>query len=288
MESPMRSEPCFAFVLMPFSTTFDDIYKLGIKETAKNLDIQAERVDEQIYSEGILERIYNQIDVADIIIADMTGQNTNVFYEVGYAHGKNKLCILLTQNADDIPFDLKHHRHIVYNGSISQLKKQLENDLEWAKLQAETIKRSRINLEVKDIEASLVRHEYRDFVHLKFVIDFLNQSPRASANIQAMYLYSGKDWKILQDEKECSSTHSDVPEFKHRYFLTPPVANMPKESWAQLKFEARRLWASMLNGDSLKDSYKISGRALLRLATDEGNFDYEVLIDTIAAEDAPF
>ena len=104
----------FAFVLMPFDKAFDDIYKIGIKETANSLDILAERVDEQIFREGILERIYRQIELADLVVADMTGQNPNVFYEVGYAHAKGKLCILLTQNADDIPFDLKHHRHIVY------------------------------------------------------------------------------------------------------------------------------------------------------------------------------
>src|SRR3954452_23592229 len=67
-----------------------------------------------------LERIYRQIELADIIIADMSGKNPNVFYEVGYAHAKQKLCILLTANADDIPFDLKHQRHIVYGESSSR------------------------------------------------------------------------------------------------------------------------------------------------------------------------
>src|SRR5687768_13834868 len=94
----------FAFVLMPFDASFDDLYRFGIKEPAKELGILAERVDEQIYREGILDRIYRQIEVADIVIADMSGRNPNVFYEVGYAHAKDKLCILLTSNADDIPF----------------------------------------------------------------------------------------------------------------------------------------------------------------------------------------
>jgi hypothetical protein len=94
------------FVLMPFKDAFTDIYKFGIKETATRLGIVAERVDEQIYREGMLERIYRQIEAADIIISDMTGKNENVFYEVGYAHAKNKLCILLTSDASDIPFDL--------------------------------------------------------------------------------------------------------------------------------------------------------------------------------------
>ena len=76
----MEDKKPFAFVLMPFSSNFDDIYKIGIKEVASSLDILAERVDEQIYKEEILERIYRQIDIADIIIADMSGQNSNVFY----------------------------------------------------------------------------------------------------------------------------------------------------------------------------------------------------------------
>src|SRR3954454_10194145 len=103
----MEQSKQFVFVLMPFDVDFDDIYKLGIKGAVSEFqDLLAERVDEQIYREGILERIYRQIEVADIIVADMSGQNPNVFYEVGYAHAKQKLCILLTATADDIPFDL--------------------------------------------------------------------------------------------------------------------------------------------------------------------------------------
>ena len=136
----------FAFVLMPFDSAFDDTYKLGIKETAAQLDISAERVDEQIFQEGILERIYRQIDVADLIIADMSGQNPNVFYEVGYAHAKGKLCILMTNNADDIPFDLKHHRHIVYGNSISGLKESLALELVWAKNEIENVRSSKIQI----------------------------------------------------------------------------------------------------------------------------------------------
>src|SRR5450759_688300 len=128
-------EKSFAFVLMPFDAAFADVYSLGIKDAAEQAGMFAERVDEQVFHrEGILERIYNQIDVADFIIADMTGRNPNVFYEVGYAHAKNKLCILLTKNAQDIPFDLKHHRHLVYS-SLSDLKQKLGQDLEYIREQ---------------------------------------------------------------------------------------------------------------------------------------------------------
>src|SRR5687767_3044587 len=114
----------FVFVLMPFAPEFNDIYTFGIKGAAEDAGAYAERLDEQIFTENILGRIYNQINKADVLVADMTGRNANVFYEVGYAHALGKIALLLTKNADDIPFDLKHYPHIVYSGSISQLRNE--------------------------------------------------------------------------------------------------------------------------------------------------------------------
>ncbi|MGB2930513.1 MAG: hypothetical protein WBB70_16605 [Desulfobacterales bacterium] len=65
----------FVFVLMPFSEEFDDAYKLGIKPACENVRAYAERVDEQLFKETILQRIYNQIAKADIIVSEMTGRN---------------------------------------------------------------------------------------------------------------------------------------------------------------------------------------------------------------------
>ena len=121
----------FVFVLMPFGEEFSEIYKLGIKTACENAGAYCERVDEQIFVESILARIYNQIAKADIVVSDMTKRNPNVFYETGYAHALNKQVILLTQNADDIPFDLKHYPHIVYGGKIIPLKEQLESKIRW-------------------------------------------------------------------------------------------------------------------------------------------------------------
>ena len=116
---------------MPFSEDFDDIYRLGIKDACAEAGAYCERVDEQTFHERILDRIYNQIAKADIIIADMTGRNANVFYEVGYAHALGKLTILLTQNVNDIPFDLKHFPHIVYETKISYLREELEKRVKY-------------------------------------------------------------------------------------------------------------------------------------------------------------
>lgn len=122
----------FVFVLMPFEKKFNDVYQLGIKKACDEVGAYAERIDEQIFKESILQRIYNQIAKSDVIISDMTGRNPNVFYETGYAHALGKNVILLTQNADDIPFDLKHYPHIIYSGVITELIPQLEKRVKWA------------------------------------------------------------------------------------------------------------------------------------------------------------
>lgn len=122
----------FVFVLMPFDPSFDDIYKFGIKGAAEDANAYAERIDEQIFTDGILERVFNQINKADVIVADMTGRNPNVFYEVGYAHALGRIVLLLTQNVSDIPFDLQHHQHTVYGGSIETLRTELGPKIKWA------------------------------------------------------------------------------------------------------------------------------------------------------------
>jgi hypothetical protein len=65
------SPKTFVFILMPFSDEFDDVYQLGIKPACQKAGAYAERVDEQIFNETILQRIYNQIAKADVIIAEI-------------------------------------------------------------------------------------------------------------------------------------------------------------------------------------------------------------------------
>ena len=103
-----------------------------------------------MFLENILERIYNQISRADIVVAEMTGRNPNVFYEAGYAHGLGKPVILLTKSVDDIPFDLRHYPHIVYQESIVTLREQLERKIRWCvEHPAEVIKAGRLDHELQ-------------------------------------------------------------------------------------------------------------------------------------------
>ncbi len=73
------SDEIFAFVIMPFDSNFDDVYKLGIKKAVIDCNVRAERLDEQMFEEGMLDRIFRKIEVADFIIADLSNRNPNVF-----------------------------------------------------------------------------------------------------------------------------------------------------------------------------------------------------------------
>jgi tetratricopeptide (TPR) repeat protein len=67
---------------------------------------------------------------ADIIVAEMTGLNHNVLYELGLAHAAKKPVLMITQKSEEIPFDLKDIRHIPYNiNRIGELKNQLSQQI---------------------------------------------------------------------------------------------------------------------------------------------------------------
>ena len=265
----------FTFVIMPFSSDFDDIYKIGIKEASKKCNVRAERLDEQLFGEGMLDRIYRQIDVADFVIADLSGRNANVFYELGYAHAKDKICILLTKDAEDIPFDLKHKRHIVYGDSITYLRDELEKNIEWAKSEARAKEENKISVTTKPPVGDLTTSKHTAQATVTFAFDLHNKTNHISPEISAIYLYTGNQWKIMHDAKECPYSDADIEPFKYRYFISPPVPKIGRNGWAQVKVKATRTIAKAWEGDEIKDEYNIGGRGNLRLETADGNYDHE-------------
>ncbi|MEP7009400.1 MAG: hypothetical protein ABJC13_03680 [Acidobacteriota bacterium] len=54
---------------MPFAKVFEDVYQLGVRAACVEVDVDCQRVDEQIFQETILERIVSQVRLADLIIA---------------------------------------------------------------------------------------------------------------------------------------------------------------------------------------------------------------------------
>jgi nucleoside 2-deoxyribosyltransferase len=286
MNTQPKSEKLFAFVLMPFDSNFEDVYSLGIKDAVEKAGMFAERVDEQVFHrEGILERIYNQIDLADLIIADMTGRNPNVFYEVGYAHAKNKLCILLTKNANDIPFDLKHHRHLVYK-SVADLRSKISSDLDYIKT-ALAEREIPIKVTLGSISGDLEKTKYYATAKVTIALDMHNRTNSPSPEIDAVYFYTGKGWRFTQDKQECQATDSDVRDFTSRHFVKSPVSRVGKDGWAPIKIIGEKIVGTAWRGETLQDSYDLTGFALVKVKTARGDFDSRVDLK-VTADHIPF
>lgn len=275
-----------AFVIMPFSEEFDDIYQIGIKETAKNEKVTAYRLDEELFNEGMLEKIYKEIEIADFIIADLSNKNANVFYELGFAHAIGKLTILLTQNAVDIPFDLKHKRHIIYGSSIKHLKEQLKKNIIWAKNEIEQFKNIPIEIELKTTGILNASEEFAE-ADLDFKIDIENTSDKISTEIQGIYLHSTKEWNISQEGKKVPNRKSEIKPFSYKYQLSIENPKLPKKGWTQLNLNSKRILAYAYDGDIIRENYTIKGDLLLEIATDKGTITKKLPLN-INIDNLPF
>ena len=254
------------------------------------MGIIAQRVDEQTFhNETILERIYNQIGAADFIIADMTGRNPNVFYEVGYAHAKGKTCVLITKDAADIPFDLKHHRHIVYGQSLVILQEKLRGDL--LEITAKFKERDDpIQIELKPPTAELVKNDYRAVANVELTFDFHNRTNTTSDEIEAVYYYTGKKWIYHLDGQECPSTQSDLAGYEERHLIRLPVRRLQRRGgWAQAKLKGEKVLAYKWDREDKKllDKYVLKGRSMIRVVTPKGLYDKEFPMD-LTVEEFPF
>ena len=122
---PRKPESCF--VLMPMDSAFsEDLYSMYSGVLAK-YGISATRIDGTSYN--LTADIRQAIKKADFIIADISGNNANVMYELGFAHGSEKPVIMLTHSKDRVPFDLANiHVFVVDNNpsSIKQFCERLE------------------------------------------------------------------------------------------------------------------------------------------------------------------
>lgn len=110
------------FMIMPFKVEFESIYRDVIRPLAGELSLSITRGDEFISTQGvIMEEVWSALNNCKLVIAEITGGNDNVFYELGIAHTLNKPAILMTQarTPETVPFDIRHLRYIRYENSVA-------------------------------------------------------------------------------------------------------------------------------------------------------------------------
>jgi hypothetical protein len=100
-------------VMMPFDAEYSDVYEI-IQAVATESGMNCLRADDIWEHDHVIEDIVSLVNRSRIVVSDCTGRNPNVFYEIGIAHTLGRDVILITQNKEDIPFDLRHLRYLQY------------------------------------------------------------------------------------------------------------------------------------------------------------------------------
>ena len=119
---------CDVFMVMPFKKELNSVYVDHIRPVVTTLGLTIRRGDDPFSEHNIMRNVWSLTCNARMIIADCTGKNPNVFYEMGIAHTLGKLLIPITQRKEHIPFDIRGLRYIQYEFSTRGLK-QLEGEL---------------------------------------------------------------------------------------------------------------------------------------------------------------
>ncbi|MBI2286795.1 MAG: hypothetical protein HYU79_05045 [Nitrosomonadales bacterium] len=112
---PAVAEVETCFTIMPFGGWFDDYYESIYCPAIESAGLKPCRADDLYRPSTIVTDIWSYTQTSKLVLADLSGKNPNVFYELGLAHALAKPAILVTEAIDDVPFDLRALRVLEYN-----------------------------------------------------------------------------------------------------------------------------------------------------------------------------
>lgn len=124
-ESAARSH---AFVAIPFSDAFEDIFEFGIKPAVHAVRLNCHRMDEIPFTGDVIPLMRDRIASAKIVVADVSEANPNVYLEIGYAWGVEVPCVLVCNKNTELKFDV-HGQRCLFYGSIKDLQGKLSKEL---------------------------------------------------------------------------------------------------------------------------------------------------------------
>jgi hypothetical protein len=119
----------FCFVVMPFRPELNFFFLYLKKYLEEKYKIRVERGDSKVLTKELMKKISDEISGASFLIADVTGSNANVFFELGIAFAMDKPVIFLTQDAPrEAPVDIRQFEFIQYDlGRHEDLLAKLDN-----------------------------------------------------------------------------------------------------------------------------------------------------------------
>jgi hypothetical protein len=188
-----KQDSCF--IIMPFGEWFDHYYEKIYIPAIRAVGLIPRRADDLYRPSAIVNDIWSLTKTAKVILADLSGKNPNVFYELGLAHAIAKPAILVASSIDDIPFDLRALRVIIYS----------KNEPDWG-----DVLREKIETAINEVLASPLDSVLPTFLKVK------ESTPPTT---------------VTQAEKELISLKQDMDlikrELQRKANLLPNLSNDP-------------------------------------------------------------
>ena len=128
----LRSRPKrYLFAAMPFTEQFELLFDTALEPAALEAGVALRRVDRQAFTGDIVAEIRRLIRSSAGMIADLTGLNDNVLYEVGVAHGCGRRVIQVCSTPlNALPFSLRNNKTIPYSPKRAKLlRRQLAREI---------------------------------------------------------------------------------------------------------------------------------------------------------------
>lgn len=128
------------FVVSPIGETdseirsnADKLFKYIISPVCESCGFEPVRVDQINDSDSITQTIIDKLLSSELVIADISGHNPNVFFEMGYRKCTDKPIIHLKKKGETIPFDVNTVRTFEYDltdlDNVEETKKRLEQTI---------------------------------------------------------------------------------------------------------------------------------------------------------------
>jgi chaperonin GroEL len=124
-----KIDPQRCFVLLPLRSPFLGYFDKIIKPACADEGLLAVKADDVYGTRAVIRDIWDQIWAARIVVAIVTDQNPNVNYELGICHTLGVPTILVTERAEDVPFDYRHRRYVAYAPKEAGWEQKLGEDL---------------------------------------------------------------------------------------------------------------------------------------------------------------
>ena len=190
------------FTIMPFGGWFDEYYETVFRPAVEAAGLEPHRADDLYRPSAIVNDIWAYTKRASVLLADMTGKNPNVFYELGLAHALAKPVILVAESIEDVPFDLRALRVILYDKNSPRWGETLAEQIRAAISEVLTSPVTAVLptfLQTTDVERPTVSRHDKELLQIRQELDIIKRSIRSVAGGQPGPQQAGARAGLLQD-----------------------------------------------------------------------------------------